>query len=44
MAAGTQAMTWDGRDDAGQMAPSGVYYVRINVNDVHATRTVQRIR
>jgi hypothetical protein len=41
---GPQAMAWDGRDDAGQVAPSGVYYVRIRVNEVSATKSVQRIR
>jgi len=44
VSAGSQVMTWDGRDDAGQATPSGVYYVRIRMNDGVATRSVQRIR
>lgn len=41
---GAQALTWDGRSDAGEAVPSGVYYVRISVNEASATRSILRIR
>ncbi len=43
-AAGEHAVTWDGRDDAGRAAASGVYYVRLTggagTGRILATRAV----
>jgi hypothetical protein len=39
-AAGAQAVTWNGRDDAGVAAPSGVYLVRVEAG---AEAMVQRV-
>ena len=40
VSAGTQAVTWDARDEAGQRVASGVYYVRLEVANARATRAI----
>jgi hypothetical protein len=34
---GTVSYTWNGRDDAGQFVPQGVYKPRVHLNDQHRT-------
>jgi hypothetical protein len=36
--AGPHEITWNGRDDAGQVLPSGVYYYQLSTPDASATR------
>jgi hypothetical protein len=46
-AAGTRgyvSVEWDGRGDAGERAPSGVYFVRLDVDGVAAERKVVLLR
>jgi hypothetical protein len=38
--AGTHETTWDGRDDLGRAAVSGVYFVKMESEAFRATRTV----
>jgi len=38
--AGDHTAIWDGRDDAGQLVPSGLYFVRL---DHDGRRLVQRV-
>ena len=38
VSAGRHTMMWDGRDDNGNAAPSGVYLYRINATDFHASK------
>jgi subtilisin family serine protease len=42
--AGRYQVAWDGRDMAGQRAPSGVYFYRLVTADVTETRSMLRIR
>lgn len=35
---GPHQLTWDGRDDAGQLVASGVYFYRLKTNQFHQTR------
>jgi serine protease len=42
--AGTQTLRWDGRDERGQDAPSGIYFVRIDTSEGHATHKVAFLR
>lgn len=37
-AAGRHVLTWDRRNDGGQVVPSGIYFVRLSAPDVHLTR------
>ena len=43
-AAGEQFVTWDGRDDAGQVVPAGVYVARLKVGDQIRTTRMQLVR
>jgi flagellar hook assembly protein FlgD len=36
--AGTARITWDGRDESGRPVANGVYLVRADAGDYHATR------
>ena len=42
--AGHHTMVWDGRDDNGSVAPSGVYLYRINANDFHASKKMTLVK
>jgi serine protease len=42
-AAGEQRLTWDGRDDAGRDAASGVYWLRLWAGEASATRRIERV-
>jgi hypothetical protein len=42
--AGRHTMMWDGRDDNGSVAPSGVYLYRINANDFHASKKMTLVK
>ncbi|HKO22224.1 MAG TPA: S8 family serine peptidase [Candidatus Eisenbacteria bacterium] len=42
--AGVHTVAWDGRDERGQAAPSGIYFLRIDANDAVATRKVAFLR
>ena len=42
--AARSAVEWDGRDDAGNTAAAGVYFLRVEMNGVASTRGVTRIR
>jgi flagellar hook capping protein FlgD/putative pyrroloquinoline-quinone binding quinoprotein len=42
-AAGAQSLVWDGNDDAGRRAPSGVYFCRLRVQEAGG-RTTERAR
>jgi flagellar hook capping protein FlgD/BNR/Asp-box repeat protein len=44
MTAGTSELMWDGRDDAGHVAPSGVYFVRARAGREQINRQVLRMR
>jgi hypothetical protein len=41
---GSHAVTWDGRDDAGRQAPSGVYVYRLQVNDQVGSRKMLLVK
>lgn len=41
--AGTQVIPWDGRDDAGRLVGSGVYFVRLKSGGTRLERTLVRI-
>ena len=43
-AAGEHTVRWDGRDDAGQPLPSGVYLIRLEAGGQVATRKVVLVR
>ena len=43
-AAGTYTVTWDGRDDSGLSAASGVYFYRLNVGDFTSTKRMILMR
>lgn len=36
--AGRFSITWDGRDESGRNAPSGVYFFRLDAGSIHQTR------
>jgi hypothetical protein len=42
--AGFHTVVWDGRDQRGQEAPSGIYFMRIDAKDGAATRKVAFLR
>jgi len=42
--AGLHTVVWDGRDERGQAAPSGIYFMRIDAKDGAATRKVAFLR
>ena len=44
LAAGRHAVTWDGRDDGGQVLGAGVYLVRANAGGRVLTQRVLRVR
>jgi hypothetical protein len=44
VSAGRHTMMWDGRDDNGNSAPSGVYLYRINANDFHASKKMTLLK
>lgn len=43
-AAGEQRLTWDGRDDAGEALPSGVYLVRLDASGQRLTQKVTLLK
>ena len=43
-AAGDHAVTWQGRDTAGRDAPSGVYFIRVDVGGRIETRKAMLLR
>ncbi|MEW6755776.1 MAG: FlgD immunoglobulin-like domain containing protein [Candidatus Latescibacterota bacterium] len=44
MSAGPQVVAWDGRDGQGRHAGSGVYLVRLEAGEVHATARILLLR
>ena len=42
--AGTHTVVWDGRDDAGNVAPSGIYFVRLQSAESAATRKILKMQ
>jgi hypothetical protein len=44
LSAGHRTMVWDGRDDNGNVAPSGVYLYRISANDFHASKKMTLVK
>ncbi|MCX6142106.1 MAG: cohesin domain-containing protein [Ignavibacteriales bacterium] len=44
LGAGNHVMRWDGRDESGQMVPSGVYLYRIAAGDFHAWRKMTLLK
>jgi hypothetical protein len=42
--AGSQEVTWDGRNESGRLVASGVYFVRLSHGDDSRTRKVVRLR
>lgn len=40
---GTHSVTWDGRDDGGRQAPSGVYFYRVRAGSVVDTRRTVKL-
>lgn len=42
--AGMQTVTWDGCDGVGRRVPAGIYYLRLNVGNESARRTITVIR
>jgi flagellar hook assembly protein FlgD len=44
LAAGEHAVPWDGKDDAGRAAASGVYFVRLEGDGVRSTRKAILLR
>jgi hypothetical protein len=41
---GPQSLRWDGRSEAGAIAPAGVYFVRLDTEAGHWARPIVRIR
>lgn len=41
---GQHALVWDGRNDRGEMAPSGVYFLRLHTGDATLTREIVLLR
>jgi hypothetical protein len=37
-------LSWDGRDEAGQRMPSGIYFYRVNAPGLHVVRKVSLLR
>ncbi len=44
MPAGEQRVTWDGRDETGQMAPSGMYFYKYNGAGESASRKMTLVK
>ncbi len=44
LGAGSYARTWDGRDDSGHAAASGVYWARVDAGAEHATQRAVLVR
>ena len=44
MSAGRRAIMWDGRDEGGSIAPSGVYLYRINAGDFQASKKMTLLK
>jgi hypothetical protein len=44
VSAGHHLAVWDGRDDNGNAAPSGVYLYRINANDFHGSKKMTLVK
>lgn len=44
ISAGRHTMMWDGRDDNGNAAPSGVYLYRISASDFHASKKMTLLK
>lgn len=42
--AGEQAVTWDGRDGAGRLLPSGIYLARLDGDKIAASRKLVLVR
>jgi hypothetical protein len=42
--AGYHSVEWNGRDDAGRMAPTGVYFARLDAGGHRATQRMLRVR
>lgn len=41
---GMHRLVWDGRNARGQLAPAGIYYLRLQAGDESLVRTIARIR
>jgi hypothetical protein len=44
LASGQQGVTWDGRDEAGARAPSGLYFLRLEAGGETLMRRLARLR
>jgi hypothetical protein len=44
MPAGTHTLSWDGRNKAGQVAPNGVYFLRVEADNKVATKKLLLVR
>jgi flagellar hook assembly protein FlgD len=44
LSAGRHSTTWTGNDDQGRPAPSGVYYLRLDIDGKNSTRQIVRLR
>ncbi|MBN2357608.1 T9SS type A sorting domain-containing protein [candidate division KSB1 bacterium] len=44
VSAGEHSVIWDGRDDTGQLMPSGTYLYRIKVNDFEETKKMELLK
>jgi hypothetical protein len=44
MAAGPHTMVWDGRDDRGSVAPSGIYFYRLDAAGQHRMEKLLRLK
>ena len=44
LAAGRHQATWDGRDEAGALAPAGLYFLRFDAGDRSLTRRIALLR
>lgn len=43
LAAGAQRLAWDGRDDAGGLAPRGLYFVHVDAGTDHGVARIVRL-